>query len=219
MAAAPGAALAATPSTLQFAYTAGGAAPAAQSIQISNSGTGTLTWTAASSESWLNVSPASGTAPSTVSVSVSPASLAAGTYTATITITASGASNSPLSVTVTLTVAASAGYSVGVAAGTQLFLHVLGRWRASSSPNVSRCANRGLWHTVVERRVKRVLGQCSRAASGSASATLAVSVNAANLTAGSYTGAVQIAAAGSTASVSRNARGARYAAGGHYYAA
>ena len=99
-------ALAAAPSNLQFAYTLGGAVPGAVSVQITNSGSSTVTWTAAASESWLSVSPASGAMPSTLSVSVSPASLSAGTYTATILITPSGASNSPLMVNVTLTVAA-----------------------------------------------------------------------------------------------------------------
>jgi uncharacterized protein (TIGR03437 family) len=99
--------IAATPASLEFAYTAGGTVPAAQPIQISNSGTGTaaLSWTATPSDSWLSVSPVSGTAPSAPSVTVSPAALSAGTYNGTIQITAAGASNSPVSVAVTLTVA------------------------------------------------------------------------------------------------------------------
>ena len=105
MAAAP-TTIAATPASLEFAYTVGGTVPAAQPIQISNSGTGTATlaWTAKASDSWLSLSAASGTAPSTPSVSVSPADLSAGTYQGSIQISASGASNSPASVAVTLTV-------------------------------------------------------------------------------------------------------------------
>jgi uncharacterized protein (TIGR03437 family) len=109
MAAAPST-IAVIPASLQFAYTAGGTVPAAQPIQIANSGTGTstLSWTATPSDSWLSVSPASGTAPSTPSVSVSPAALSAGTYSGAIQILAVGASNSPLSIPVTLTVAPAA---------------------------------------------------------------------------------------------------------------
>jgi uncharacterized protein (TIGR03437 family) len=109
MAAAPST-IAVIPASLQFAYTAGGTVPAAQPIQIANSGTGTstLSWTATASDSWLSVSPASGTAPSTPSVSVSPAALSAGTYNGAIQISATGASNSPASVPVTLTVAPAA---------------------------------------------------------------------------------------------------------------
>jgi uncharacterized protein (TIGR03437 family) len=96
--------IAASPAGLQFSYVAGGTAPPSQSIQIANSGSGTLAWTATASDSWLSVSPASGTAPSTLSVSISPASLSAGTYKGSVQITASGASNSPQSIPVTLTV-------------------------------------------------------------------------------------------------------------------
>jgi uncharacterized protein (TIGR03437 family) len=131
MAAAP-TTIAVIPASLQFAYTAGGTVPAAQPIQISNSGTGTstLSWTATASDTWLSVSPASGTAPSTPSVSVSPAALSAGTYNGAIQISATGASNSPLSFPVTLTVAPAApavtvtgvvnagSYQPGIASGT-----------------------------------------------------------------------------------------------------
>jgi uncharacterized protein (TIGR03437 family) len=200
VAAAGAASLTAAPKSLTFTYTAGGVVPAAQSIQISNSGTGTLTWTAASSESWLSVSPASGTAPSTVSASVSPAALAAGTYTATVTITASGASNSPLSVAVTLTVTASAA-SLSVSPQALNFTYTYSAGGAPpASQNVSVAI--GGSGTLSWTAASSVFWASVSPASGSASATLAVSVNPANLTAGSYTGAVQIAAAGSTASVS-----------------
>ena len=124
--------IAVIPASLQFAYTVGGTVPAAQPIQISNSGTGTITlsWTATASDTWLSVSPASGTAPSTASVSVSPAALSAGTYNGAIQISAAGASNSPASIPVTLTVAPAApavtvtsvvnagSYQPGIASGT-----------------------------------------------------------------------------------------------------
>jgi len=124
--------IAVVPANLQFAYTAGGTVPAAQPIQITNSGTGTstLSWTAKASDSWLSISAASGTAPSTPSVSVSPAALSAGTYNGSIQISAAGASNSPASVPVTLTVAPAAAavtvtavvnagsYQPGIASGT-----------------------------------------------------------------------------------------------------
>jgi uncharacterized protein (TIGR03437 family) len=96
--------------SLSFAYTVGGSLPGSQSFTISNSGTGTLAWTAgvATSATWLTLDSLSGTAPSTVNVSVNPGQLTAGTYTGTITITGTGASNSPATVTVTLVVSAAA---------------------------------------------------------------------------------------------------------------
>jgi uncharacterized protein (TIGR03437 family) len=94
--------------SLSFAYTLGGTLPGSQSFTISNSGTGTLAWTAgvATSATWLTLDSLSGTAPSTVKVSVNPGQLTAGTYTGTITVTGTGASNSPATVTVTLVISA-----------------------------------------------------------------------------------------------------------------
>lgn len=103
--------LSVTPSgTLAFAYTLGTAAPQAQQLQLTSSGSSTFTATAKTTDggNWLAVSPASGnvgTTPTPLGVSVSPSSLAAGNYTGTITI-ASPASTTPLTVNVTLAVTA-----------------------------------------------------------------------------------------------------------------
>jgi len=112
-----------SPTSLSFTATAGGANPANQTISITNTGGGTLNWTASDNQTWLTLSPASGTAPSTLTASVSTTGLAAGTYNATITITATGATNSPLSVPVTLTVNA---------AGTELIVN--GGFESGSTP-------------------------------------------------------------------------------------
>ncbi|WP_224365429.1 S8 family serine peptidase [Hyalangium versicolor] len=96
--------IATNPASLGFASVVGGANPASQTLSITNSGVGTLTWSAASSAAWLTVSPSSGTAPSTITAAVDATGLAAGTYSAAITLTASGATNSPYAVPVTLTV-------------------------------------------------------------------------------------------------------------------
>jgi hypothetical protein len=93
-----------SPSSFSFSATAGGANPANQSLSITNTGGGTLNWTASDNATWLSVSPPSGTAPSTVTVSVNITGLAAGTYNGTITVSATGATNTPVNVPVTLTV-------------------------------------------------------------------------------------------------------------------
>lgn len=87
-----------------FTYTSGSAAPSPQVISISNSGGGTLSWTASSNASWLALSSSSGTAPSTITISVNPTGLSPGSYRGTITLTATGATNSPQTISVTLTV-------------------------------------------------------------------------------------------------------------------
>jgi len=101
--AAPAPAIAVTPSSLQLSYAIGGTVPAAQSIQVTNSGSVTLTWSASATAAWLVLSVPT---PSTLAVSLSPAGLSAGTYTSSVQISAAGASNTPLSIAVTLTVAA-----------------------------------------------------------------------------------------------------------------
>ncbi|HKP88072.1 MAG TPA: S8 family serine peptidase, partial [Blastocatellia bacterium] len=98
-----------SPSSFSFSATAGGSNPANQSLSISNTGGGTLNWSASDDAPWLTLSPTSGTAPSSVTLSVNIAGLAAGTYNGTITITATGATNSPVTVPVTLTVSGGGG--------------------------------------------------------------------------------------------------------------
>jgi hypothetical protein len=78
-----------------------------QSVTINQSGAGTASWTAAANQSWMTVTPSTGTGGGTVSVGINntggvlPAS---GTVTGTVTITAPSASNSPLTLSVTLVV-------------------------------------------------------------------------------------------------------------------
>lgn len=94
----------ATATTLSFSGLAGGAAPAAQTIQLS--GGQPVPFTAAASAPWLEVTPASGLTPATLTVRVNPAGLVADTHRGAITINAPSASNSPLSIPVTFTLTA-----------------------------------------------------------------------------------------------------------------
>ena len=96
-----------SPSSLSFTGVQGGANPANQTLGITNTGGGAMSWSVSDNATWLSLSPNSGsTAPGTVAASVSLASLTAGTYNATITVTASGATNTPRTVPVALTVTA-----------------------------------------------------------------------------------------------------------------
>jgi uncharacterized protein (TIGR03437 family) len=189
--------IAVSPASLQFAYTTGGTAPPAQSVQITNTGAGTLAWTATASAAWLGVSPASGTATSTLSVSVSIAGLSAGVYTGSVQIAASGASNTPLSLPVTLTVtqalpslavtpqALTFTYTAGGAAPASQSVSITNAGAGTLSWTAS--ASGGYWLTI-------------SSASGTAPGTVSVSINPANLAAGTYTGSVQVTSAGSTGS-------------------
>ena len=100
--------LSANPTSASFAYTIGGATPAAQTVSITST-TGAVSFTAAASTSsgggWLSVSPSSGTTPASISVSVNPTGVPGGTYQGAITLTPSVSSGlSPLAFAVTLSV-------------------------------------------------------------------------------------------------------------------
>ena len=108
---AAGSPISATPSSLSFSYTVGGATPPSQSVVIFAVGA-TLTFTASTSDSWLAVSPTSGPVATTLTVSVNPTGLSAGTYNGTVTLTPSGAGNPPRTIAVVLNVNAPASESV-----------------------------------------------------------------------------------------------------------
>jgi len=76
----------------------------AQTFLISNTGNGTLNWSASTNKSWLSCSPGSGTDDGAVTVSVVPAGLSPGTYTGKATVSAANAANTPQTVSVTLNV-------------------------------------------------------------------------------------------------------------------
>jgi hypothetical protein len=75
-----------------------------QKISVSNSGTGTLNWSASDNKSWLSVSPKSGTNSGVINVTANKSGLSPGTYTGAVTVQSSNASNSPRTVSVTLKV-------------------------------------------------------------------------------------------------------------------
>jgi WD40 repeat protein len=102
-----GAILQVSPTSLSFSSEVG-RNPPSQTIQITNAGSGTLSWSASADQPWIGLNPSSGMAPSTVTVSISAASIlaAAGSYSGQITVSAPGAQGSPVTVLVSLTLSA-----------------------------------------------------------------------------------------------------------------
>jgi hypothetical protein len=92
------------PGTLSFTGSTGQANPPSQTVTLINEGTGTLNWTATSNQSWLTVSPASGSAPNTLTIGVKSSTLAVGNYTGMITVTAPGSTNGAQTISVSLVV-------------------------------------------------------------------------------------------------------------------
>jgi hypothetical protein len=102
-----------SPTGLAFAGSVGGANPAAQIITVSNTGGGTLSWSASEQANWLTLSPPSGTNAGTVNASVNLSGLAAGTYTGSVTVSGTGATTKTVPVTLAVTQTTSTtGFSV-----------------------------------------------------------------------------------------------------------
>lgn len=103
--------LALSQSTITFSATVNGTTPAAQIVEITNAGEGTLngmsialTYGSNQPSGWLAASLSTLSAPSSLTLSVARGSLSAGTYTATVRVSAAGASNEAQTVTVSLIV-------------------------------------------------------------------------------------------------------------------
>src|SRR5579864_6241082 len=189
---APNPTIGVSPASLSFNYQSGGTAPASQSFSVSSSGSA-LSYTVATSATWLSATPASGNTPGNVSVSVNPQSLSAGTYTGTVTITSSGASNSPKSVPVTLTVTAASSPTLTVSPSSLSFSYQTGGAAPAAQP-VSLSSSTALNYTVVSSAA----WLNATPASGNTPASLSVSVNPSGLAAGSYNGTVTVTASGAS---------------------
>lgn len=79
--------------------------PETLDVNVTNSGAGTLNFTAASDSTWLTVTPGNGMAPSSVGITAFLGNLTVGTHTGHVTVTAAGAQVSPATITVTFVVA------------------------------------------------------------------------------------------------------------------
>ncbi len=196
--------LSATPATLAFVQTAGGPAPASQTVTVATTGNANLGYSVTSTTntggSWLTVNGStngilSGTGPGTFTVSANGAQLSPGTYSGTVLITAVGATNPSVTIPVTLTVAAQA---LLLSPGTPLTFNaaVQGAVPASQTINVTsggianlpfsasaQTATGGNWLTVSPT-------------SATTPAAVTVSVNQAGLAAGTYTGSVTLTTTG-----------------------
>jgi uncharacterized protein (TIGR03437 family) len=105
----PASAIMATPAAISFSYqAAGGTTPAAQPVTITNPASAPIQFTIAVSDSWLSVTPTTGTTGTTsgtVSVAVSPQGLLSGSYNGSLTLSSPGVAT--LTVPVALFISAS----------------------------------------------------------------------------------------------------------------
>jgi Concanavalin A-like lectin/glucanases superfamily/Viral BACON domain len=188
--------LAVSRTTMSFTATQGGANPSAQSFDVTNTGGGTINWSATESAAWLSLSPTSGTAPSTVTATPSIAGLAPGTYTTQISVTAPGVSGSPKTIDVTLTVNPST--PVLTVAPTTLAFNATqgGANPPAQTVNVTNGGGGTLSFSTSDDQPWLSVTP----ATGTAPAALSVSANIAGLAPGTHTGTVTVSAAGASGS-------------------
>ena len=190
-------ALSVSPTSLSFSGTTGGPSPAAQTLSVSNTGGGTLSWTASESASWLSLSPTSGTNSGPFTVMPDISGLAAGTYTTSITVNATGASGSPKTIPVTFTVAAPTPPALSVTPASLSFSGTQGGSDpATKTLTVSNTGGGTMSWTTSDDVPWLTVSPTS----GTNGATITVTPSISGLAAGTYTGTVTVDAGTATGS-------------------
>jgi hypothetical protein len=181
--------LSVSPGSLNFVGTAGAANPSPQTAGV----TTTASWTAAGNQSWLTVSPLSGSGNATLTIGVNLSGVAAGNYTGTVTVTASGAAGSPQTISVSLSVASATVSGVAVSPGSLGFSAIAGGSNpAAQSLSISNSGGGTLHWTASKTQPWLTLS----ATSGTGAATLSVQAVTGSLAAGTYTDTITVAATG-----------------------
>jgi len=190
--------------SLNFAYTVGGASPATQTVTVGSSTSNPLVFSAVPTSTptaWLNVTPTSGTTGSSGALTVSVDGtklITPGTYNGSITVTSPGAGNSPATVNVTVVVSAG---TISAPTTTLSFTQAAG----GSVPPAQTIAVTGspapLNFTVAASTTPAGGTWLSATpASGTTPATISVSVNGGSLAVGQYAGQVVITSTGAAGS-------------------
>ena len=186
--------------TLSFA-TVVGVSPAAQTLTVSNTGTGTLAMPSVSDDAaWLSAT-VSGSGPTyTVSVSVNAAGLAAGPYGALLTVTSPGATGSPATRPVSLLVNPPSDPippALSAAPSTLSFSTIVGSSPAGKTVTITNLGP----GTLATPSVSDDASWLSATVSGAdPTYTVNVAVNAAALAAGTYGGTITLTIPGFSSS-------------------
>ena len=193
----------ASPSNLQFDFQVGEQRPPDQVISITTNGPAT-TWTGTvatqSGGGWLGVSTLTGTTPSNIVIAAMPAGLAAGTYTGTLTINATGAANNPQVVTVTLRVTSEPVLRSSPA--SLRFVHQTGGTTVPPQTLLLTSSGGPVPVTVTAATVGGGPWLTVSVAAGTTPLAVVATVNPAGLTAGSYSGAIQVTGTGAANTIS-----------------
>jgi len=190
-----------TPSSLSFSAIQGGTNPANQTLEIWNSGAGTLNWGVSDSAAWLSLAPTSGSSAGEhdeVTASVDIAGMSAGVYSATITIAAAGAINTPRTLAVSLTITETEAPTIAIGPASLSFNAVAGQANpANKTLEIWNSGTGTLDWSVSDGAAWLALAPASGSSSGEQD-EVTVSVNTAGMSAGDYSATINILAAGAT---------------------
>ena len=202
---APPPAIALSSASLNFSATQGGSSPVAQTVQVTNSGSGTLALPTTSiaygsGTGWLAASVTGVSAPYTITVLPTTGSLTEGTYTATVSVASAGASNTPQTIAVTFTVGSTTQPTIALSSGSLTFSATLGG--ASPASQAVTVANSGTG-TLAAPTTAISYGTGSgwlaaNVTGASAPYTITVQPTLGSLAGGTYTATVSVASTGAS---------------------
>ncbi len=185
--------------TSLFFETQEGVNPGAKSFTVTNTGGGTLGWSATDGAEWLSLSPISGSLGAgqsqVVQVLVSPGALPGGTYGTTITVGAPGAADTPRTVAVDLTVIPKP--RIGLNPTDLSFTTARGENPAAKVLTIRNDGGQTLnWTGGVNGGSWLGLSPAAGSVASGQSQNVTVSVSAINLNSGSYTASITLTAPG-----------------------
>ncbi len=187
-----------SPNSLSFTGLTGQSSPAAQNISVTASGNATVNYTVAatttSGGNWLTATP-TGTTPGNIAVNAAIGTLAAGTYNGAVTVTAPGTTNSPVTTLVSFTV--TAGPSITSSPASLSFSYqVGGSTPAAQSISLSGPNNTSVVYTASATTASGGNWLTVSPTSGTTPSSVSVSINPANLAAGTYNGTITATGSG-----------------------
>ena len=189
-------------SSLTFTAQQGSANPAAQTVSITNTGGGTLSWTASEPATWLNLNPTSGAITAgqsgVITVSVNIAGLTASTYSSTITISAPGSTNPTQQISAALTVSPPPPI-IGMSPLSLSFTMVEGATNSGSQTlTITNTGTGSLSWTASETASWMSLNPTAGSLTAGQSNAVTVTANPTGLTSNVYTDAISLTSLGAT---------------------
>jgi hypothetical protein len=187
-----------SPTSLSFTATQNSGNPATQTLSISNTGDGTLSWTASDNAPWLTLSPASGTGDGAVTLTVTTGTLTAGGHNATVTLNATGATS--VTVPVTFTIATvPVPPAIGVSPTSLSFTATKGGADPETQTlSISNTGGGTLNWTAIDNAPWLTLLTLLGQASGTGNGVMTVSVATGTMAVGTYTGSITLSATGAS---------------------